>query len=72
MDIAHNNGRRWLRTKWVFLGFALVAGIALIFEHRLHLVPYLPWLLVLACPLMHLFHRHGRQGHHHRGGEDKP
>lgn len=29
------------------------------------LVSYLPWLLVLACPLMHLF-MHG--GHGHGGG----
>ncbi|MFD2029315.1 DUF2933 domain-containing protein [Ancylobacter dichloromethanicus] len=28
-------------------------------EHRAHLIPYLgywPFLLILACPLMHVFH----------------
>ena len=54
------------RGKWVFAGFA---GIALFFlwtEHRAHLLGVLPYLLVLACPLMHLFH-HGH-GHRHQSG----
>jgi hypothetical protein len=34
-------------------------------EHRAHVIQALPWLLVLLCPLMHLFHGHG--GHHHGG-----
>jgi hypothetical protein len=34
----------------------------LIIEHRPHLFGWLPYLIILACPLMHLFmHR----GHHH-------
>lgn len=45
----------------VFLGIAL---FFLITEHRAHLYGALPYLLLLACPLMHLFHRHGRGGHH--------
>ncbi|AKJ30718.1 hypothetical protein AAW51_4027 [Caldimonas brevitalea] len=32
------------------------------FDHALQAVPY---LLLLACPLMHAFgHRHGQNGHH--------
>jgi hypothetical protein len=30
----------------------------------------LPWLLILACPLMHLFMHHGH-GHGHSGGSDR-
>ena len=26
----------------------------------------LPWLLLLACPLMHLFHGHGNHDHSHQ------
>lgn len=52
--------------RWVFWGFALVAGYFLLTEHRAHLVSFLPFLLLAACPLMHLFH-HGRHGHHHAG-----
>jgi hypothetical protein len=52
---------------WAFIGFAVVAGYFLIAEHTAHAVSVLPWLLLLACPLMHLFgHRHGgRGGHRH-------
>jgi hypothetical protein len=49
-----------------------IAGLAVLFlsGHRDHALDYLPFLLLLACPLMHLF-MHG--GHHHeepgtRGG----
>ena len=55
--------------RWVFWGFVLIAGYFLITEHRAHVIEFLPFLLVLACPLMHLFHRHG--GHGGQGGADK-
>jgi len=54
------------RGNWVFLGFAAIALFFLWTEHRAHLLGALPYLLVLACPLMHLFH-HGH-GHHEHGG----
>jgi hypothetical protein len=53
------------RRVWVFLGFLAIAGYFLVTEHRAHLalaLPYLPWLLLLACPLMHVF-MHSGQGH---------
>ena len=50
------------RGKWVLLGFLLIAGFFLFTEHRAHLFGILPFLLILACPLMHLFHH----GHGHR------
>lgn len=52
---------------WVFLGFILIAGYFLLTEHRAHVVQFLPFLLLLACPLLHVFHRHGRHG----GGEQR-
>ena len=54
------------RAKWVFAGFALIAAYFLIAEHGAHLsgaLQYLPFLLLLACPLMHVF-MHGRHGGH--------
>ena len=51
---------------WILYGFVAVAAVFLLAEHRAHLYEYLPLLLLLACPLMHLFHGHG--GHRHRGG----
>lgn len=49
-----------------------VASLALILvfyvlrEHWGHVLGYLPYLILLACPLMHLFHGHGshdQKGH---------
>ncbi|MFA6312294.1 MAG: DUF2933 domain-containing protein [Sterolibacterium sp.] len=51
---------------WILVGFFLVAGYFLVMEHRAHLsgiLYYLPVLLLLACPLMHLFMHHGHGGH---------
>lgn len=53
------------RGKWVLIGFLLIAAFFLWTEHRAHLFGFLPYLLFLACPLMHLFHHghgHGRHG----------
>ena len=43
---------------------AAVGGYLLFTEHRAHVLGFLPYVLLLACPLMHVFmHR----GHHHGG-----
>ena len=36
-------------------------------EHRAHFIYALPFLLLLACPVMHVFMHHGRGSH---GGHD--
>ncbi|HEV2188356.1 MAG TPA: DUF2933 domain-containing protein [Stellaceae bacterium] len=51
-------------TGWVALGFIAVAGYFLITEHAAHLASVLPWLLIAACPLMHVFMHHGSHGGH--------
>ena len=51
------------RTKSVLIGFLAVTLFFLLTEHRAHLFGVLPYLLLLACPLMHLFHGHGHHGH---------
>lgn len=46
-----------------------IAGYFLLTEHLAHVVGALPYLLLLACPLMHVFMHHGHGGHgHHHGG----
>jgi len=55
--------------KYVLIGFALIAGYFLITEHQAHVFSALPYLLLLACPLLHLFH--GRGGHGGHGGDRK-
>ena len=59
------------RSHWVFIGFVLVAGFLLFTEHRAHVLGALPYLLLLACPLMHLFMHHGH-GHQHGGQPRRP
>lgn len=39
-------------------------------EHWGHTLGALPYLLLLACPLLHLFHGHGGHGHSH-GDQDR-
>jgi hypothetical protein len=50
------------RLKQGFVVFAAIAAVLLLAEHRTHVLPYLPWLLLAACPLMHLFMHHGGHG----------
>ena len=51
--------------RWVLIGFLAIGGFFLIAEHRAHVFGVLPYLLLLACPLMH-FLRGGHGGHSHR------
>ncbi len=51
---------------WVVL--AAVAGWFLWAEHRAHLLGALPYVLLLACPLMHVFMHRGGHGHHGKPG----
>ena len=56
------------RYGWVLLGFLAIAGFYLLTEHRAHTLGLLPILLLLACPLLHLF-MHGGHGRHGSGGD---
>ena len=59
----------------LMLGLLAIGGIFLIVEHLPHVVSGLPYVLLLLCPLIHLFmHRGHGVGHrdgHQRSGEDK-
>ena len=58
---------------WMFCGFLVVAAFFVFTEHRAHAIQWLPYLLLLACPLMHLFHGHGgHDGHKHEEEQKKP
>ena len=52
-----------------------IAAYFLLSEHRAHFLGALPLLLLLSCPLMHVFMHHGHGGHgggghaSHHGGE---
>lgn len=57
----------------VLLVAAAVGGFYLVTEHRAHLFGALPYLFLLACPLMHVFmHRgHGHGGHGRESSRSK-
>lgn len=49
-----------------------VAAYYLLTEHLAHVAGALPWLLLLACPLMHVFMHHGHGAHGHGQGGGPP
>jgi hypothetical protein len=70
----HSHSRVPRSVNWIMWGFVGVAAFFLITEHRAHLYGFLPYLLLLACPLMHLFMHHGhggRNGHGARGPDTR-
>lgn len=58
------------RGRWVFWIFGIIAAVYLISEHRAHVPGALPFLIILACPLMHMFMHGGHGGHGAHGGGD--
>lgn len=52
----------------VLLAAAAFGAYVLLIGHFDHLLQAVPFLILLACPLMHLFHR----GHHGRHGGGEP
>lgn len=66
----HNRRARGLRpsrANIVLIAFIAIGGFYLVTEHRAHLLGWLPFLLILSCPLMHLFMHHGHD--HGESGE---
>lgn len=74
----HDSGPKGFWGSRYSIGLIVMGAIAAYFllsEHRAHFFGALPFLLLLACPLMHLFMHHGHggeggsQGHNHDGGQ---
>lgn len=58
----------------VATAIAAAALFWLLRDHWQHTLGFLPYLLFLACPVMHLFmhHGHGHGGHAHNGNGAAP
>lgn len=56
-------------TGLVTIAFLAIAAFFLVSEHRAHALGFLPWLLLLACPLLHMFGHGGHGGHHGRSSD---
>lgn len=61
----HTGNSKKLIGAVIMLG--LIAAFFLLREHWSHIAGYWPYLLLLVCPLMHLFHGHGGHGSHGGG-----
>ena len=62
------SGPNWSRINQWVLWIGLAAAVAwMFFRHNAHLGQLLPFLILLACPLMHLFMHGGHGGHGHSG-----
>ncbi len=68
------NAGSWLRSRsgLALLAFLIIAAFFLMTEHTAHVFGFLPYLLLLACQLLHFFHR-GHDGEHgEHGGDGRP
>ncbi len=65
-----NQNEPWVsRVKLVLIGFSIIAGFFLIAEHRAHVFPFLPYLLLATCPILHFFMHGGHDHGGHRHGQ---
>lgn len=66
--MSHQKKSFWLTPKGL-AALSLIGAVSyfLLMEHRQHVWQYLPFLILLACPLMHVFmhggHRHKKNKH---------
>lgn len=67
---ATNSTTRRKRLIGAVIMLGLIGAFFLLREHWSHVAGYWPYLLLLACPLMHLFHGHGGHGSH-KGSSDQ-
>ena len=64
--MSKNSQSFWFTPKGLAaLGLIAAASYFLLVEHREHVFQFLPFLILLLCPLMHIF-MHGGHGEHHR------
>ena len=63
------NQRRAVSKPIVLIGIAALVAFLVLNGHGNHLLSLAPLLILLACPLMHLFMHHGHGGH---GRSERP
>ena len=63
-----SKGSFWLSTNGL-AAIGLIAAVLyfLLAEHRAHFITALPFLILLLCPLLHVFMHGGHGGHGHGG-----
>ncbi|MGE0849717.1 MAG: DUF2933 domain-containing protein [Hyphomicrobiaceae bacterium] len=62
----------WTSRAFLVCAAFLVAVLILLWtEHLAHALGYLPYFLILACPLMHIFMHGGHGGHKHSAPDSR-
>ena len=56
------------KTWWIIFAIGLVGLVFLLRDHTSHIFSILPFLILLACPMMHLFMH---KGHGSESGRDR-
>ncbi len=70
----HDHDGSWLfsRAGAASLVAVSILGVLIFTGHGLHVLGWLPYLLILSCPLMHFFMHGGHGRHRHdKTGEEK-
>lgn len=71
MDEHPSSPSRWRSPLGLFMLVAGAVGVYyLLTEHLTHVTQAIPYLFLLACPVMHLFHGHGHRHGRHPGTHD--
>ncbi|MGV8843856.1 MAG: DUF2933 domain-containing protein [Pseudomonas sp.] len=67
-NMSNGHGSFWWSPKGLAaLGLIGAASYFLLMEHRQHVFVFLPFLIILLCPLMHIFMHGGHGGHGEKG-----
>jgi hypothetical protein len=56
----------------VLVAFLAIAAFFLLTEHTAHVFGVLPYVLLLLCPLLHVFMHHRHDGHSGHNEEQHP
>ena len=71
MTMSHEEHKFWNTPKgWAACVMIFAASYFVWMEHRQHLFEFLPYLIFLLCPLMHLFMHHGHHGQADKSTDD--
>ncbi len=55
----------------LLIAAAVIGGGYLVIWHQQHVAVALPFLVILTCPLVHLFMHRGHAGHHSHHNSDQ-
>ena len=62
-----NKAGLFSKRTWIIIFIIGLIGLGSLFKnHTTHILSVFPYLILLACPLMHIFMHGGHGGHNHK------